>query len=219
MDFTNVCMLLGAKRPDAITEVHSDILCEYSQCYRYYHNNQHIDECQAELDSLDLDDIEKAVISFALYEHDIVILPHELVILPHAHLSGIHCETLSGYRCSYDCNRLGIDLTVADKIISLIHATDLKNQEGSQFCTSTKIIADIDISILGKDFDHVMSRMEEGIRLEYFYVPDDVYKIERIKVLKQLLKDGFVYHTPYFRSKYNQKAVENIKRLMSHLGE
>jgi predicted metal-dependent HD superfamily phosphohydrolase len=215
MNFTKVCQLLNVQHIDAAKDVMADILQEYTMSYRHYHNMLHINDCQTELDLLDLDDVEKAIISFAIYEHDIVILPS-------SYISDVdyEMEKLSGYRCMHDCYRLGVETQIAEEIMSLINATALSSQNNVDFLTSTKkkIIADIDISIFGKDFDYVMDRMERGVRQEYFYVTDEVYKRERIKILNQLLANGFVYHTPYFRDKYNQKAIVNIKQLIVYLG-
>jgi len=217
-NFIETCRVLRATSTAAIVSlVFADIEHEYNMSYRHYHNKSHIEDCQAELKQIIADDAklldlyEIAIISFAIYYHDIVMLYQNYVC---------SCEWLSTQRSEYDCLRLGIDSNVQRDARLLILATELSRQTTQLFLTSSKqkIIADIDISVFGKNMQDLLE-VEQQIRQEHFYVPNDLYIKERTKILQSFLDRPHVYHTPYFCEKYEKIAIDNLKELIISLKE
>lgn len=76
--------------------------------------------------------------------------------------------------------------------------------------------ADIDLVILGVSYADFLD-YEEKIRNEYYYIQDQKYRVERKRFLTCLLNQPFIYHTEYFRNKYEKQARENIMKLFNTL--
>ncbi len=77
-----------------------------------------------------------------------------------------------------------------------------------------KTIIDLDLSILGQP-KKIFDLYELNIRKEYLWVPEEIFKIERMKVLKSFLNRTNIYCTDYFRDKYEEQAKSNIQRSLS----
>jgi predicted metal-dependent HD superfamily phosphohydrolase len=79
-----------------------------------------------------------------------------------------------------------------------------------------KLIADIDLSILGQTPD-VFDRYEEEIREEYAFVPDSAFREGRSRILKGFLGRPSLYLTESFRVRYEAAARANLARSLERL--
>jgi predicted metal-dependent HD superfamily phosphohydrolase len=79
----------------------------------------------------------------------------------------------------------------------------------------TNFFTDADLAILGQSPNDYQT-YTAAIREEYRIYPDFMYKKGRKKVLQHFLNKPFIYHTDYFRAKYEERAREN---LLKELGE
>ncbi|MBI4918525.1 hypothetical protein HY837_01235 [archaeon] len=79
-----------------------------------------------------------------------------------------------------------------------------------------KLIADTDLSILGKP-EQIFWLYDGGIRQEYYWVPEDLYKSARAGVLQSFLNKPFIYNTEYFKNKYEGQARRNIEKALFNL--
>ena len=73
------------------------------------------------------------------------------------------------------------------------------------------LMCDIDLAILGAEpwrFD----QYDAAIRREYEWVPEDVYRRERARVLAGFLERPRIYHTPYFHDILEVQARVNLWR-------
>lgn len=68
---------------------------------------------------------------------------------------------------------------------------------------------DLDLSILGSPWKEYET-YAENIRKEYSFAPQEIYAKKRVEILKRFL-EGPIYKTPYFFSKYEERARANIQ--------
>ena len=77
-------------------------------------------------------------------------------------------------------------------------------------------LIDFDLKILASDWEDYQKYCQE-IRKEYKVYPDLLYKPGRKKALEHFLEKDFIFQTDEFRSKYEAKARENIKKELTEL--
>jgi predicted metal-dependent HD superfamily phosphohydrolase len=80
-----------------------------------------------------------------------------------------------------------------------------------------RLLCDIDLAILGQS-EEEFDRYDQGIRLEYAWVPDIIYRRERATVLRGLLEREPLYATPFFRERFERPARANLRRALARLG-
>ncbi len=81
-----------------------------------------------------------------------------------------------------------------------------------------EILCDIDLMILGAA-KNTFDAYENGIRKEYAWVPDEIYRRERVKVLNGFLARPRIYYRPKFFEKYEARARGNLRQLIARLAE
>ena len=103
--------------------------------------------------------------------------------------------------------------TLVDEVVSYIRATT--HQKVPEKSTE-RVFVDIDLSILGRD-EETYRRYALGIRKEYGEYSDEVYRAGRAAFMERFLSRKSLYHTRYFREKYERQARENIKEELGFL--
>jgi predicted metal-dependent HD superfamily phosphohydrolase len=81
------------------------------------------------------------------------------------------------------------------------------------------VMVDVDLSVLGRPPDE-FDRYERAIRAEFAWIPEDLFRRERAKILRRFLartRTGYLYRTPSFRRKYETQARENLARSLVRL--
>lgn len=73
-----------------------------------------------------------------------------------------------------------------------------------------KLIADLDLSILGTANSTVYKAYTDGIRKEYAAFSDEEYKQGRLHFLFSMLKRKHIFHTKFFRNMLEKQARKNI---------
>ena len=176
---------------------YNSILNQYSEAYRAYHNAEHISDCLEKLDLFGEAIKNRNVIELAIWFHDLVYNPY-----------GKHNELKSARAAVDFLKRNGSDEALIREVTGLILAT-----QHTAIATSEeeKIIADIDLSILGAPPD-VYDRYSENIRKEYRRIPALIFRKKRKEVLKQFLDRKPLFQIPLFREKFEQQARDNINR-------
>lgn len=76
------------------------------------------------------------------------------------------------------------------------------------------IVADIDLSILGKAPD-VFDAYDRAIRREYGHVDGDAFAAGRARVLRNFLARPAIYSTTLFLERYERAARENLARAVA----
>ncbi len=164
---------------------------------RFYHNIDHIHVMLSEIEEIRNLLIDPEAVELAIWFHDRVYDTHASDNEPKSADEGFEIMKkfgLSEFFCKY--------------VHRYVLVTDHKTVP---LTTDEKYMVDMDLSILGKDTE-TFDEYEENIRKEYAWVPEEMYRTERKKVLEYFLKRESIYYTEYFRNKYEVKARENLKR-------
>jgi predicted metal-dependent HD superfamily phosphohydrolase len=112
------------------------------------------------------------------------------------------------------CRRMRLSESFAHFPIMFIRHTDHK---GMPIIRDSQLTSDIDLAILGQD-EKKFDEYEKNIRQEYAFVPEDVFKRERAKVLRYFLnRCPSIFLTEYFVQKYEKQARKNLRRSIEKL--
>jgi predicted metal-dependent HD superfamily phosphohydrolase len=81
---------------------------------------------------------------------------------------------------------------------------------------NAKLFADVDLSILGQTEER-FAEYERQIRLEYDWVPEQIFAAKRAKILEQFLARPTIFSTDNFRTRYEAQARRNLEASIRHL--
>jgi predicted metal-dependent HD superfamily phosphohydrolase len=107
----------------------------------------------------------------------------------------------------------GLLAEVAKRIGDLILATKHKVKPDS---ADASLFVDVDLSILGASSDR-FDEYEKQIRREYAWVPENEFRQERAKLLREISARKHIYFTEFFRMRLEDTARENLKRSLVEL--
>jgi len=180
----------------------------YTSGNRYYHNLDHIVNCQQQLDGFieefnrnnksgeNFNDFKH--IRLALWFHDII---YDARLNNNEELSAILAtELIMPFSEVYE----GVDKLIL-----------FTKHNRPAFNFNEELMSDIDLSILGS-FHKEYKKYSDSIRLEYGFIPDYQYYSGRLELLESLFlvdschaRDN-IYYTDYFRNLYEDQAKKNI---------
>jgi predicted metal-dependent HD superfamily phosphohydrolase len=172
----------------------SEILKNYSEPNRHYHNLAHLNSILTEL-KIHQDKFSNwDAIVFAIVYHDFVY---------------------DASKSNNEEQSAAIALQRLKQIVAPEHLTTFcehlilatKNHESSDM--ETNLFTDADLSILGSDSE-TYTLYSKQIRREYSVFPDLVYNPERKKVLTHFLNMTNIYKTKEFSDKYELRARANL---------
>lgn len=174
----------------------------YSEPHRAYHTFVHISDCLAQFDLVRHQAVRPDEVEFALWLHDVIYDPH-----------ASDNEEKSA-QWAVDMLQQGaapavVTARVAELILATRHIT-VPDEIDAQ------LVVDIDLSILGRAPD-IFAAYEDQIRHEYHWVPDEVYRPERVEILERFLARPAIYQTPFFKARYEVQARKNLKQSVSKL--
>jgi predicted metal-dependent HD superfamily phosphohydrolase len=175
----------------------------YQASDRHYHSLQHV---RALLDSAEryadiIQDIE--VVQLAIWFHDAVYNPK----------AGGN-EQKSAEWASRVIVQVGLSEEIAERVAALILAT--RHREEIESDEDAQVLVDVDLSILGREAD-VYWGYERNIRKEYAWVPEAIFKQKRAEILRSFLKRERIYQVELYRSKYEERARENLRQAITKL--
>ncbi len=178
-------------------------LCNaYGEKHRAYHDLSHIQQCLEEFDSV-RDKLEHPEeVELAIWFHDVVYDPESP-----------RNEADSAAYAASAMKKAGIDKASIRRVMDFILATRHDGTVGSQ---DAQYLMDIDIATFGST-PEIYRIYEDRIRKEYDSVPESVYREKRMGVLRSFLQKGQIYRTAFFRMKYSQLAVNNLKAAITAL--
>jgi predicted metal-dependent HD superfamily phosphohydrolase len=194
-----LCRHFGIQNPAILF---AQIVDAYSQSHRAYHNCQHIIYCLQILDRVrDLGDYIEEV-EMALWFHDAIYEPQ-----------AADNEELSAAWAKSIFEDSDTPLAIADRVAELILATKHQVKPSTP---DAHILVDIDLAILGAK-PEIFDTYDRQIRQEYIWVEEESYRAGRMQVLRGFLERDFIFHTPYFRQRYEQTARVNLDRAIARL--
>jgi predicted metal-dependent HD superfamily phosphohydrolase len=174
----------------------------YAEPTRAYHTAKHIEECLALFDASRMlarrpDEVEAAIwFHDAVYEADRADNEDQSAELARTSL----CEA-------------AVDPERAERVAALVLAT---RHETTPQEPDAALLCDIDLSILGRPRE-VFDLFERQIRQEYASVPEQVYRRRRSVILRGFLNRPSIYQTAWFRERYENRARENLERVLTML--
>jgi len=107
----------------------------------------------------------------------------------------------------------GLSREIAKRVTSSVLAT--RHQE-EVTDNDAQLLVDVDLSILGRE-PAVFSRYEENIRKEYAWVPEEVFRRERVKILRGFSDRQHIYYHREYREKFEARARANLEQAIARL--
>ena len=176
----------------------------YAEPGRRYHDQRHLDDCLAKLDSVtDLGERERRLLRWA-------ILWHDAVYDPRRHDN----EERSAELAQQELGECGVDSADAAEVARLILLTKGHRVEPGDSLGS--LLVSIDLSILGSQPDEYQA-YAQAVREEYRHVPDDAWRTGRTNVLRSILAADPLYPHPAFRDDLETQARHNIETELESL--
>lgn len=213
-----------------------DVLIKlYVQGDRHYHNLQHIvsgldeiKEIKQHLSKEELKEFSEDLVLFTWWGHDSIYYPghlekklveknssegkvKEYIWVPY--IVKDNEEKSSMLMCGF-AREMGMP---EDFIRDLDELTMLTKHDREPKDINGKIIVDVDLSILGQP-SKMFDLYEMAIRREYSWVPEEIFKKERAKILQSFLDRKSIYYTDHFRNKYEDQARKNLEFSIFKLG-
>jgi predicted metal-dependent HD superfamily phosphohydrolase len=191
---------VGAK--SAPTAHFASLMAHYSEPHRAYHNLGHILDCLEQFEPARRLAHDPAAVEMAIWYHDIIYDPRAK-----------DNEERSADVAEGVAREIGLAMPFRQNLKTLILAT--KKHEVS-LAPDAGVLVDIDLSILGRAparFDEY----ERQIRNEYAWVSPEAFAQGRTAVLESFLARTTIYHTDYFRNRYERQARENMIRSIQRL--
>jgi predicted metal-dependent HD superfamily phosphohydrolase len=71
------------------------------------------------------------------------------------------------------------------------------------------LLVDVDLSILGRAAERFW-KYEAQIRMEYEWVPEDIFATKRAEILDRFLRRRRIYSTEHFFVRYEKRACTNL---------
>ncbi len=198
--FAGLLRELGA--PGPAPGLYTALAAAWAEPQRAYHSTRHLEDCLAQLDAAPAGGAERALVEAALWFHDAVYDPH----------AGDN-EARSAAWAERALPGAGVPAARAAEVARLVlltrHLALPPDPAGRLTC-------DVDLSVLGRPTDQY-DEFERLIRAEYAWVPEPVYRAERGRILAGLLARERLYGTPYFRTRYEAAARDNLRRALAAL--
>ena len=178
------------------------LLDRFSERHRHYHNLHHINDCLKHLDEIANHIADFKIVEVTLWFHDIIYDPKR-----------DDNEKMSAEYAKAFLESINL---VSDEIIKIQHLVSLTKHPSNPETNDEKYLIDIDLAILGANKERY-DCYESSIKKEYGFVPSDLYKKKREKILMSFAKSDRIYWTEYFYEKYENQARRNIKRALADL--
>jgi predicted metal-dependent HD superfamily phosphohydrolase len=179
-----------------------ELLTRYSEPWRAYHTLEHVLDCQHELDGCRSLASDPDAVEAALWFHDAVYDPRS---------SGN--EEASAFLARDVLKRAGVTAARLERVERLIlatrHAGVVEDDDGA-------LVVDIDLAILGASEER-FEQYERGVRLEYAWVPEPVFRLKRAELLEAFLCRTFLFTTQTFRTRLESQARTNLARSIERL--
>ncbi|MDH3690359.1 MAG: hypothetical protein OEU36_12850 [Gammaproteobacteria bacterium] len=183
------------------SDLYQDLVTRYSEPNRRYHNCDHISHCLSQFDlARDLMDNSDAV-EMAMWFHDAV---YDL------HAKDNELQSAELFRNN------AVDLINPEfiaRVCELVLITRHVDPPGSE---DEKYVVDIDLSSFGLPHAE-FKRDSDAIRQEYAHIPDKEFYSNRAKFMQSLADQPTLYHTEFFRERYESTAQANLSRALTNL--
>ncbi len=180
-------------------KIFNKLIAAYSEKQRAYHTLQHLYECLVLLDSIRSDLKDAYSVELALWFHDAIYDPQ-------AKDNELKSAELFGRYMAHD-----LSVEIVKKIKRWIITTQ-KHEATDEL--DLQFLLDIDLAILATSPAR-FAEYEQQIQQEYAWVDPDVYSIKRKEVLAHFYQTESLYQTEYFQQNFEQRAKQNLNRILN----
>ena len=193
---------LGVADSAALRRLYSDVVGRYSEPHRHYHTSQHLAECFEKVQD---------IISLAQHsaEVNIGLWFHDAIYDTHRHDN----EERSATWARDAALEFGVSAESAQRIYDLIMFT---RHAAEPVGIDAQVLVDADLSILGASPSR-FQEYEEQVRMEYEWVPEDMFRSARAGILKEFLRRPHLFCTARFRERYEAQARRNLEASLASL--
>lgn len=181
--------------PPPPDELFDQLVTAYSDTGRHYHTFDHVLDCLEVLDRFSHLATERDELELALWFHDAVYDTHR----------GDN-EVASASWAVRAMREAGIEEGPAERVQRMILASCHRTPPATR---DEALMLDIDLSILGRG-GAKFAEYDDRIRREFDWVGDDAFQSGRVAVLRGFLSRPQIYLTAELRSRYEQRARENL---------
>lgn len=185
--------------------IFGELASAYATLGRFYHTLQHIEQVLETIENLKLVATDLSVIQLAAWFHDVVYEP-----------KAQDNEEKSAEYAEVALNELSIPLATIARVKTLILST--KTHQAPPHDIDCQIMLDADLAILGAAASEYRE-YAQGIRQEYAWVTDEVYRWGRKQVLDKFLQRRRIYYTRELLVTLEERARDNLQREIRDLGE
>ncbi len=173
----------------------------YGEPWRRYHTAEHLDACLLHFDAARDRMEEPDIVEIALWYHDSI---YDIRGADNEERSAeLFLDTVEGAAEPSFCSR------VRDLIMVTQHM-DPPEQGDARY------IVDIDLSSFGQEWDAFMADSRK-VRAELTHLGDDEFNSSQLKFLRKLRNRPYFYSSEFFRARYEDRARENLDRLLTLL--
>lgn len=179
------------------------LLTRYAESHRAYHGLAHLEECFVRYDSAAHLARAPGEVQLALWYHDAVYDPHS-----------DRNEADSAALAEAALRGAGAPAVTVDRVRESILATRHGEPPGPG---DPALVVDVDLGILAAAPDR-FAEYERQIRQEYAWVPEELYRTARRRILEGFLVRPAIYATEWFRERDEPRARENLRQALARLG-
>lgn len=194
--------------PQLVWKAHNlfaELVLRYSEEQRLYHTLQHISECIDVWDSIKSNVAQelRPLIELALFYHDVVYDPTRIdneeqsAVLMRRHLAELGCESAF----------------INDIASPILHTTHKGLSLGPDE-EAARWVVDIDLSSLASRWDRFNANTK-AIKFEYSHLlgfTDKQWREGRTKFYQSMLARRYIYYTDVCRTRFEQKARDNLAK-------
>ena len=184
-------------------DVFNELVQKYSEPHRAYHNVVHLYELFQDFDLIKDLCKDPNLVEDGIFWHDLF---YDVIL---------DLYSSNEERSAIEAQKKAHELKLPDRfytgIYSMVMVTDHGKHQPQSF--DEQLLADIDLAILGKSEERFV-RYEKEIRSEFNFVPAKTFYSVRGGILAGFLKKDNIYHTEFFRNKYEAQARINLENIL-----
>jgi predicted metal-dependent HD superfamily phosphohydrolase len=193
---------LGVGDSPALRRLYQDVRGRYFEPHRHYHTYHHLAECFEKVQDIIGLAEHPAEVNVGLWFHDVIYDTQRQ-----------DNEERSAAWARNAAREFGVSAESAQRIYDLIMFT---RHAVEPVGIDAHILVDADLSILGAQPAR-FQEYESQVRSEYAWVPDEMFRPTRAKILKEFLGRPHLFCTPQFRERYEAQARRNLQRSLARL--
>lgn len=179
-----------------------EIFEAYATPQRHYHTLDHVEKCLGELWPDGSGIGAQLPLALAIVFHDVIM-----------EFGRSDNEERSAEFARAMLERMGAPASVRADVVGYILAT---KHAAAPESIGAKLAVDADLAILGQG-EAEFWEYERRIRSEYAFVPEEVFRPRRAEILRGFLERPQIYATECFRSRYEERARENLRQSIAKL--